>query len=165
MGKRTKKVGISGKYGTRYGASLRKLVKKIETTQHAKVSARAPCCAADVLPRVPCLPRTQRRAGSGLGATVDRRGAGTHDGATCRASGCSTRWAPRAAAAPVAAPPRGRGGVAGLRCAASVWGVGPPQEGAAGDSCGASVRRTGHVAAPSTVALAAALVLPAAAST
>lgn len=35
MGKRTKKVGISGKYGTRYGASLRKLVKKIEISQHA----------------------------------------------------------------------------------------------------------------------------------
>lgn len=35
---RTKKVGISGKYGTRYGASLRKLVKKIEISQHAKVS-------------------------------------------------------------------------------------------------------------------------------
>lgn len=38
MGKRTKKVGITGKYGTRYGASLRKLVRKIEVTQHAKVS-------------------------------------------------------------------------------------------------------------------------------
>ena len=38
MGKRTKKVGICGKYGTRYGASLRKLVKKIEITQHSKVS-------------------------------------------------------------------------------------------------------------------------------
>jgi len=37
MGKRTKKVGICGKYGTRYGASLRKLVKKIEITQHSKV--------------------------------------------------------------------------------------------------------------------------------
>lgn len=33
--KRTKKVGIVGKYGTRYGASLRKQVKKIEITQHA----------------------------------------------------------------------------------------------------------------------------------
>lgn len=34
--KRTKKVGITGKYGTRYGASLRKMVKKMEITQHAK---------------------------------------------------------------------------------------------------------------------------------
>jgi ribosomal protein L37AE/L43A len=38
MGRRTKKVGIAGKYGTRYGASLRKLVRKIEVSQHAKVS-------------------------------------------------------------------------------------------------------------------------------
>lgn len=37
MGKRTQKVGITGKYGTRYGASLRKLVRKIEVTQHSKV--------------------------------------------------------------------------------------------------------------------------------
>ena len=36
MAKRTKKVGIMGKYGTRYGASLRKMVKKIEISQHAK---------------------------------------------------------------------------------------------------------------------------------
>ncbi|KAF2861404.1 putative 60S ribosomal protein L43 [Piedraia hortae CBS 480.64] len=36
MTKRTKKVGITGKYGTRYGASLRKQVKKIEISQHAK---------------------------------------------------------------------------------------------------------------------------------
>merc|ERR1719210_349486 len=36
MGKRTKKVGICGKYGTRYGASLRKVVKKFEITQRAK---------------------------------------------------------------------------------------------------------------------------------
>ncbi len=33
-------VGISGKYGTRYGASLRKLVRKLEVTQHAKVSSK-----------------------------------------------------------------------------------------------------------------------------
>ncbi|VDO78811.1 unnamed protein product [Soboliphyme baturini] len=34
--KRTKKVGIVGKYGTRYGASLRKTIKKMEITQHSK---------------------------------------------------------------------------------------------------------------------------------
>ncbi|XP_043825330.1 60S ribosomal protein L37a-like [Dromiciops gliroides] len=36
MVKCTKKVGIVGKYGIRYGASLRKMVKKIEINQHAK---------------------------------------------------------------------------------------------------------------------------------
>ena len=36
MARRTKKVGITGKYGTRYGASLRKTVKKMEISQHAK---------------------------------------------------------------------------------------------------------------------------------
>jgi len=36
MSKRTKKVGVTGKYGTRYGASLRKQVKKIDLQQHAK---------------------------------------------------------------------------------------------------------------------------------
>ena len=36
MAKRTRKVGICGKYGTRYGASLRKVVKKFEITQRAK---------------------------------------------------------------------------------------------------------------------------------
>ncbi|XP_055388437.1 60S ribosomal protein L37a-like [Condylostylus longicornis] len=36
MSKRTKKVGVTGKYGTRYGASLRKQVKKIEISQHSK---------------------------------------------------------------------------------------------------------------------------------
>jgi len=36
MTRRTKKVGITGKYGTRYGASLRKIVRKIEVAQHEK---------------------------------------------------------------------------------------------------------------------------------
>ncbi|KAK6073682.1 ribosomal L37ae family protein [Seiridium cupressi] len=35
MAKHTTKVGIVGKYGTRYGASLRKQTKRFETTQHA----------------------------------------------------------------------------------------------------------------------------------
>mmetsp|Transcript_5330 Transcript_5330/g.7858 ORF Transcript_5330/g.7858 Transcript_5330/m.7858 type:complete len:95 (-) Transcript_5330:70-354(-) len=35
MGRRTKKVGITGKYGTRYGATLRKLLRKIEVSQHS----------------------------------------------------------------------------------------------------------------------------------
>ena len=34
--KRTKKVGIVGKYGTRYGASLRKQIKKIEVSLHSQ---------------------------------------------------------------------------------------------------------------------------------
>ena len=35
MAKRTKKVGIVGKYGTRYGAAQRKTIKKFEITQRA----------------------------------------------------------------------------------------------------------------------------------
>ncbi|UZJ53440.1 hypothetical protein CBS101457_002760 [Exobasidium rhododendri] len=36
MTKRTQKVGITGKYGTRYGASLRKGIRKIEVSQHSR---------------------------------------------------------------------------------------------------------------------------------
>ncbi|KAF0992366.1 hypothetical protein HZS_5800 [Henneguya salminicola] len=35
MAKHTKKVGICGKYATRYGSSLRKSVKKFEIEQHS----------------------------------------------------------------------------------------------------------------------------------
>ncbi|XP_013213522.2 large ribosomal subunit protein eL43 [Ictidomys tridecemlineatus] len=36
MAKRIKKVRIVGKYGTHYGASLQKMVRKIEISQHTK---------------------------------------------------------------------------------------------------------------------------------
>ncbi|PWN29499.1 putative RPL43B-60S large subunit ribosomal protein [Jaminaea rosea] len=36
VSKRTVKVGITGKYGTRYGSSLRRSVKKIEISQHSR---------------------------------------------------------------------------------------------------------------------------------
>mmetsp|Transcript_9632 Transcript_9632/g.28289 ORF Transcript_9632/g.28289 Transcript_9632/m.28289 type:complete len:95 (+) Transcript_9632:177-461(+) len=49
MGKRTKKVGICGKYGTRYGASLRKVVKKMEVSQHA--SYYCTFCGKDTVKR------------------------------------------------------------------------------------------------------------------
>ncbi|KAI8381131.1 ribosomal L37ae protein family-domain-containing protein [Radiomyces spectabilis] len=49
MAKRTKKVGITGKYGTRYGASLRKQVKKMEITQHAKYTCTF--CGKDAVKR------------------------------------------------------------------------------------------------------------------
>merc|ERR1712028_254368 len=49
MGKRTKKAGICGKYGTRYGASLRKVVKKMEISQHAKYQCSF--CGKDAVKR------------------------------------------------------------------------------------------------------------------
>lgn len=49
MGKRTKKAGITGKYGTRYGASLRKVVKKMEISQHATYSCTF--CGGDTVKR------------------------------------------------------------------------------------------------------------------
>ncbi|KAJ3295302.1 60S ribosomal protein L43 [Rhizoclosmatium sp. JEL0117] len=49
MAKRTKKVGVTGKYGTRYGASLRKQVKKFEISQHAKYTCTF--CGKDAVKR------------------------------------------------------------------------------------------------------------------
>ncbi|CAG0918480.1 unnamed protein product [Notodromas monacha] len=47
--KRTKKVGITGKYGTRYGASLRKMVKKMEVSQHSTFTCQF--CGKDGMKR------------------------------------------------------------------------------------------------------------------
>eukprot|EP00357_Protocruzia_adherens_P009328 CAMPEP_0114995756 /NCGR_PEP_ID=MMETSP0216-20121206/13917_1 /TAXON_ID=223996 /ORGANISM="Protocruzia adherens, Strain Boccale" /LENGTH=95 /DNA_ID=CAMNT_0002359855 /DNA_START=41 /DNA_END=328 /DNA_ORIENTATION=- len=47
MARRTKKVGITGKYGTRYGASLRKMVAKLETS--AKASYTCSFCGKDTV--------------------------------------------------------------------------------------------------------------------
>merc|ERR1712225_89168 len=49
MTKRTKKVGVTGKYGTRYGASLRKQVKKMEITQHSRYACTF--CGKDAVKR------------------------------------------------------------------------------------------------------------------
>jgi len=49
VNKRTKKVGITGKYGTRYGATLRKLMRKIEVSQHA--TYRCTFCGKDTVKR------------------------------------------------------------------------------------------------------------------
>ncbi|GAU87238.1 hypothetical protein RvY_00120 [Ramazzottius varieornatus] len=49
MAKRTKKVGITGKWGTRYGASLRKTAKKLEITQHSKYTCLF--CGKDAMRR------------------------------------------------------------------------------------------------------------------
>lgn len=49
MGKRTRKVGITGKYGTRYGSTLRKLMRKIEVSQHS--TYRCVFCGKDSVKR------------------------------------------------------------------------------------------------------------------
>jgi large subunit ribosomal protein L37Ae len=49
MGKRTQKVGITGKYGTRYGSTLRKLLRKIEVSQHG--TYRCVFCGKDSVKR------------------------------------------------------------------------------------------------------------------
>lgn len=50
MTKRTKKIGISGKYGTRYGVKIRKQVHSIESRQ--KKAHKCPRCKYDQVKRV-----------------------------------------------------------------------------------------------------------------
>ncbi|CCV00164.1 unnamed protein product [Malassezia sympodialis ATCC 42132] len=47
--KRTVKVGITGKYGTRYGSSLRRQIKKIEVSQHSRYTCSF--CGKDTVKR------------------------------------------------------------------------------------------------------------------
>ena len=49
VSKRTKKAGITGKYGVRYGSSLRKQVKKMEISQHSKFTCMF--CGKDTVKR------------------------------------------------------------------------------------------------------------------
>ncbi|CDO53482.1 similar to Saccharomyces cerevisiae YJR094W-A RPL43B Protein component of the large (60S) ribosomal subunit [Geotrichum candidum] len=49
MTKRTKKVGITGKYGVRYGSSLRRQCKKLESQQHARYLC--PFCGKNAVKR------------------------------------------------------------------------------------------------------------------
>ncbi|KAF2358208.1 Ribosomal protein L37ae [Trinorchestia longiramus] len=67
MAKRTKKVGIVGKYGTRYGASLRKQVKKQEESQRIKYFCKF--CGRDSVKRLAvgiwrCKPCRRTSAGA-----------------------------------------------------------------------------------------------------
>ena len=50
MSRSTQKVGITGKYGTRYGSTLRKRVKPMEESQHAKYECE--CCGKKSVKRV-----------------------------------------------------------------------------------------------------------------
>nr|CBH29263.1 60S ribosomal protein L37A [Anncaliia algerae] len=50
MSRRTKKVGIVGKYGVRYGSSLRKRIKTVEISQHATYECKS--CGKDSVKRV-----------------------------------------------------------------------------------------------------------------
>ncbi len=46
---RTRKAGVTGKYGVRYGATLRKSIKKMEITQHATYTCTF--CGKDAVKR------------------------------------------------------------------------------------------------------------------
>ena len=49
MAKRTRKAGVTGKYGTRYGGAIRKIVKKFELQQRAKYLC-PPCGKVPITP-------------------------------------------------------------------------------------------------------------------
>ena len=50
MAKRTRKVGVVGKWGTRYGGAIRKIVKKFELQQRAKYLC--PACGKSAVRRL-----------------------------------------------------------------------------------------------------------------
>jgi large subunit ribosomal protein L37Ae len=67
MTKRTKKVGCTGRYGTRYGASLRKQVKKSEVTQHAKYTCAVSSCQKREIPNAQfCGKDSVKREATGI---------------------------------------------------------------------------------------------------
>lgn len=53
---RSLQVGVTGKYGVRYGATLRKSIKKMEITQHATYTCTF--CGKVSLPPASCTPWT-----------------------------------------------------------------------------------------------------------
>merc|ERR1712098_516959 len=72
MAKRTKKVGIVGKYGTRYGASIRKSVKKLE--ESSKMKYFCTFCGKDSVRRMAagiwrCKPCRRNIAGAAYSLT------------------------------------------------------------------------------------------------
>lgn len=60
MAKRTKKVGVTGKYGTRYGSAIRKIVKKFELQQHAKYVCPS-CGKVSFTPIIDCRQKSRLR--------------------------------------------------------------------------------------------------------
>ena len=50
MAKRTRKVGVVGKWGTRYGGAIRKIVKKFEIQQRAWYAC--PACGKECVRRI-----------------------------------------------------------------------------------------------------------------
>uniref|UniRef100_A0A1I8JNI7 60S ribosomal protein L37a n=1 Tax=Macrostomum lignano TaxID=282301 RepID=A0A1I8JNI7_9PLAT len=67
MAKRTKKVGIVGKYATRYGASLRKTVKRLKSSSIASTPARSAA-------KTPCAVRLLESGTAAAAARPSRRG-------------------------------------------------------------------------------------------